>query len=505
MTGDPTVDYLGDGLAEELQHRLSRVAGLRVAARRSAFAFKGKDVDIRGIADALDVSYVVEGSIRRQGDLVKVNAALVERVTGKNRWSNSYTSSGDFLAVEDKIGTQVLAALERVLGVDARGVPVPRRSGDIAAYDLYLQGLSYLRKPKSARTLDAAEQLFQRSLAEESDFARAQAGLCQTRVERFLLERVPAHVAAAEEACTRAQDRDPAAFEVHEALGSLRLVTGDSAEAEASYRRALAIVPESPDALIGLAAALAEGGDPELAERTLESAIAAQPRYTATHVEYGSFLFRQGRARDAIAPWQRAAVLEPDNPSAFNNLGVAYLYAGDFKKAADAFSNSLAIEPTRSGYSNTGTGLYYNGKFSEAAEMFRKATELAPADHRPWGNLADALHFGGHPAEARKAYDRALSLAERELAINPKHAVNQAQAAYYASRLGNRNRARQCIDNALAEGGSDNEAFLYVGLAELGLGDEASAVRHVRRARDLGYPEVFLKSAPELDAIWKMI
>ena len=168
-----------------------------------------------------------------------------------------------------------------------------------------------------------------------------------------------------------------------------------------------------------------------------------QPRYAASHVEYGSFLFRQGRTRDAIAPWQRATVLEPDNPSAFNNLGAAYLFTGDFEKAADAFSRSLAIEPTRSGYSNTGTGLYYNGRFSDAAEMFRKATELSPADHRPWGNLADALHFGGHPTEAREAYVRALSLAEKELAINPRHAVNQAQAAYYASRLDDVDRARK--------------------------------------------------------------
>jgi adenylate cyclase len=501
LTGDPANDYLGDGLAEELQHRLSRVAGLRVAARRSAFAFKGKDVDVRGIADALDVSYVVEGSIRRQGDVVRVNASLVERATGANRWSDSYASAGDYLAIEDKIGTQVLAALERVLGIGGDAAAAQPRGGDIAAYDLYLQGLSYLRKPKSARTLDAAEQLFQRSLAEEADFARAQAGLCQTRVERFLLDRVPAHVAAAEEACVRAQALDGTAYEVHEAVGILRLVTGDAAEAEAAYRRALAIVPESPDALIGLASALASAGSAVDAERAFEHAIAAQPRYAASYVEYGSFLFRQGRARDAVVPWQRAALLEPDNTSALNNLGAAYLYAGDFEQAADAFSRSLAIEPTRSGYSNAGTGLYYHGRFGEAAEMFRKATELAPSDHRPWGNLADALHFGGRTADAERAYARALELAEAELAVNPRLAINQAQTAYYSSRLRRGDRARQCIENALAEGDEDNEVHYYVGLAELGLGDKASALEHVRRARTLGYPEVFLRSAPELGDI----
>ena len=500
MTGDSASDYLGDGLAEELIHRLSGIPGLHVAPRRSAFAYKGRDVDVRGIADALGVNYVVEGSVRRQGDLVRVHASLVDRTTGANQWSDSYESTGDFLAIEDEIGTQVLAALERALGINPRA-SVPPRPGDIAAYDLFLQGLSYLRKPKSPRTLDAAEGLFQSSLAKDAEFARAQAGLCQTRVERFLLQRAPAEVASAEEACARARALDASAYEVHEAMGSLRLVTGDAVAAEAAYRRALAIVPGSPDAMIGLAEALADGGDIVEAERTLERAIAAQPRYAASHVEYGRFLFYHGRIRDAIEPWQRAAILEPDNPSAFNNLGAAYMYAGEFGKAAEALTRSLAIEPTPTGYSNTGTALYYHRQFGEAADMFRMATKLAPSDHRLWGNLADALLFGGRPADAERTYSHALDLAEAELAVNPKLAINQAQTAYYSSRLRHGDRARQCIENALADGDTGSEVHLYVGLAELGLGNKAEALRHVRLARDLGYPEVFLQAVPELGDI----
>ena len=133
--------------------------------------------------------------------------------------------------------------------------------------------------------------------------------------------------------------------------------------------------------------------------------------------------------------------------------------------------------------------------------MFRKATEVAPSDHRPWGNLADALLFGGHPAEAGRAYARALELAEAELAVNPRHAINQAQTAYYSTRIRHGDRARQCIEMALADGDNDSEVHYYVGLAELGLGDKERAAFHVRRARELGWPEVFLKSAPELRGI----
>ena len=505
MTGDPASDYLGDGLAEELQHRLAKIPGLRVSPRSSAFSFRGKAVDALQVADALGVSYVVEGSVRRLGERIRVNAALVERASGSNRWSNSFETSASLFAIEDDIARQVLTALELVLDIKAGAGPAPPRAGGDASYDIYLQGLAKLRNARSARSRVDAQRLFLRALAEQPGFARAQAGLCKVRVERYLLERIPAHVASAEEACARARALDSTAHEVHEAVGDLRLVTGDAAEAEAAYRQALAIVPESPDALIGLAAALAAGYKPGEAEQVLGRATAIQPRYAAAQVAHGNFLIAHGRPGEAVVPYERATDLQPDDPSAFNNLGAAYLYLGDFDEAAGAFSRSLALEPGRSSYSNTGTVHYYSGRYRAAADMFRKATELAPGDHRLWGNLADALLFDGRPDDARQAYASAMRLVEGELAINPKHAVNQAQAAYYSTRLSDGDRARQHMEAALAEGGNTNEVHYYVALAELGLGNRAGAVSHAQRARELGYPEVFLKAAPELEAIRKNI
>jgi class 3 adenylate cyclase/TolB-like protein/tetratricopeptide (TPR) repeat protein len=506
MSGDSRDDYLGNGLAEELSHRLAKIPGLHVAAMTSAFAVMGKNLGVTDIAGRLGVSYVVEGSVKRQADRVRVNAALVEAGSGANRWSNSYeVQSGDFFTIESDIGNQVLIALELVLGTDAGSAESPRPQGSVAAYDLFLQGLSWLRQPKSAKTLDTAEQLFRRALAEQPDFARAQAGLCETQVERYALERVPALVTAAEEACARARALDSTAQEVHMAVGNLRLATGDATEAEASYRRALAIVPRSPDALIGLAAALATGGKIAEAERTHKRAIAAQPRYAAAHLAYGNFLARHGRQSDAISVYERASILGPDNPNAFNNLGTAYLHVGDLEKAIAAYERSLAIEPRRASYNNTGTVYYYLGQQGKASEMFRKAIELAPSDHRLWGNLADALFYDAQAAEAMKTYQRALELVEGELEINPRHAVNQAQAAYYASRLGDGDRARQSIAVALAEGDASYYVHYYVGLAELGLANKDRAVTHIRRARQLGFPENLFRVAPELGEIRTMI
>jgi serine/threonine-protein kinase len=225
----------------------------------------------------------------------------------------------------------------------------------------------------------------------------------------------------------------------------------------------------------------------------------------AAHNAYGNFLFGLGRARDAVASYERTTELTPDNPDAFNNLGIAYMMTGDFEQASRALARSLAIEPRRAGYGNSGSVLYYLGRYKPAQDMFRKSIELVPTDHRAWGNLADALRFDAQPDEARRAYRKALDLVEGELAVNPNDAVNQAQAAYYAVQLGDAGRARRGIESALHDGDAITYVHYYVALAELGLGDEAKALAHVRRARELGYPEVLLKAAPELGDIRKTL
>lgn len=504
MSADPKDDYLGDGLAEELSNRLARIPGLQVTARTSTFAFKGKQLGIGEIAARLGVSYVVEGSVRRSAGLVRVNAALIEVASGTKRWTNSFESqSGDFFAIEGNIGAQLLTALEALLGTRSP-TPAPRlHAGNGPAYDYFLQGRAYLRDKKGLTSLDAAEQLFERALAEQPDFARAWAGLCETRVERYGLLRATDLVVAAEDACNRARALDSLAQEVYEAEGRLRLETGDAAAAEAAYRKALALVPQSSDVLMGLGSALADGGKTEEAESTLRRAIAVQPRYAAAHSAYAIFLFKRGRAPESIASFERATSLEPDNAIAFSNLGGIYLYTGDFERATPAFARSLALQPDGANYSNEGTALYYRGRYREAVEMFRKATELAPADHRFWGNYADALRFDGRAADARAAYRQALDLTDAELAVNPRHAYNHSHAAYYAIQLGDADRARRSIALALPDAGDDAYVWYYVALAELGLGEDAKAFEHARRALDLGYPEALFRAAPELGDLRK--
>ncbi len=246
------------------------------------------------------------------------------------------------------------------------------------AYDFYLQGLAYLRQAKSAKPLEVAEQLFERALAEQPDFARAQAGLCETRVERYVLEKVPVYVAAAEEACANAEALDSGAPEVHMAVGRLRLATGDDGGGGGFVSaRACTGAPVSRRADWTCRRACCRRKEDE-AESTYRRAIAAQSSYAAAYVAYGNFLLSHGRAADAVPEYERATILTPDDPNALSNLGGAYFLLGNLEKAADAFARSLALEPRRASYSNTGLVHYYLGQYGEAAEMYRKAIEFAP-------------------------------------------------------------------------------------------------------------------------------
>jgi tetratricopeptide (TPR) repeat protein len=320
-------------------------------------------------------------------------------------------------------------------------------------------------------------------------------------VERYQLERLPSHVTAAEEACSRAEALDSSAQEVQMAIGRLRLATGDAADAVAAFRRAQALAAHSPDVLIGLADALAAAGQSREAEQEYRRAIATQPSYAAAHMAYGDYLFSPARAAEAAAAYGQAAKLTPADPMAFSNLGASRLLMGDFQGAADAFERSLALDPRGYAYSNMGSVDYYLGRYRDAEAMYRKAAELAPDDHRPRGNLADAQLYGGRAGDAMESYRRALELVSGELAVNPKHSVNRAQAAYYASRLGEAGLARRHLAAALDGGGDDHYVHYYAALTELGFGDKQAAIAHIDRSRELGYPEILLKSAPELGDI----
>jgi tetratricopeptide (TPR) repeat protein len=260
--------------------------------------------------------------------------------------------------------------------------------------------------------------------------------------------------------------------------------------------------PTDPDAYIGLADAYEGQHKTAEAEIAYGRAVEVEPSYAEAHVALGTFLAQHGREAEAVPHLKRVTELVPASTTAFNDLGGALLMSGDFQAAAAAFQRSLQIAPTRSAYSNSGTVYYFLGRFPDAEQMFRKATEMAPEDHRVWGNLADALYqIPGRQAQAAQQYRHAIELAERRVNVNPSDGATWSQLAFYHARIGEGARSVPCLSRALALDADDVFVQYYAALTELEQHDTERALALLHRAIELGYPTLMVRAAPDFAAI----
>ncbi|HUK00754.1 MAG TPA: hypothetical protein VLW26_00590 [Steroidobacteraceae bacterium] len=277
LTGDPTKDYLGDGLAEEVINTLTKVPGLQVPARTSSFAYKGRNTDIRQIARDLSVGRVLEGSVRSAGDRIRVTAQLINAQSGLHLWSQTYDKKfTDLFQLQDELARAIVQELQ----VNLNGAPPssatrapPAQSVD--AYNLYLQGFSAMLQG-TEQSLHLAIDLYGQALALDPKFARALAARSRARLT-FLVRGYPL-ANAREDAALDAQQAlalDPTLGVAHQALANVSALRSDWLQAEASYRAAQAADPNNPDLHSGYAMVV----------------LAATGRVRAAHAE-GSAAYR---------------------------------------------------------------------------------------------------------------------------------------------------------------------------------------------------------------------
>ncbi len=495
--------YLGDGLSEELSSDLAKLPGLRVAARTSSFAFRGKEVDVRSIGEQLGVRYVLEGSVRREGERVRITAQLIDAVSGFHVWTESYDRSWqDLLAIQQDISSAIAEQLRIVLtpeqAVQLKAAP----TSDPRAYDFYLAGLAELRKGGAMSRFNEAASLFERALAIDPGFARAQAGLCEVGITRYLRSKDPDEMHAAEASCRAALESEDPLPETEAALAKLYAAGGRYEQAEAVYRSLLRRAPRDAEFHIGLGGALAAQHREQEAEKEFREAIVVEPGYWQAYNSLGGFLFERGRAAEAVEAYRRVTELAPGNTTGFNNLGAAFLTMGDLGQAEKAFARSMAIEPDSSAVVNLGTVYYYTGRMEEAAKMYTKAIELAPKDETMWGARGDALwNIPSRRREAVEDYRRAVALAEQSLAINDSRAETWALLGFFYARLDDAERSERYKNRALELGEQLPMVTYFAGLTAAEQGRKQEASQLVRRAMEQGYPRLLVEREPALEGI----
>lgn len=355
LSSDPDDEYFCDGLAEELINALSRIEDLKVVARTSAFSFKGKNLDVSQVGTILNVSNVVEGSVRKSGDRMRISVQLINASDGYNIWSEKYdTEIRDIFDVQDEITSSVVNALKNKLlkkptEPDATMASLlnelKHHVHAVEAYQLYLRGrflFSKFNEPDLYRALECFEQ----AIAVEPDFAEAYSGIAD--VHMWLTELGPIAplegMPKAKEAARKALELNPDLSEAHTSLGIvLQEFDYDFAEAEREYAKAIALNANNALAHQMYGALLAQLGRFDEANRSFERSLALDPLSPMGSWIYPFGLFLERRFDDSIERATKILELDGGFAAAYLILSFDYQMKGDLDAGKENYCRFLEI------------------------------------------------------------------------------------------------------------------------------------------------------------------
>ncbi len=409
--GDTADAWFAEGIAEELTTALARVPELRLAGRRSAARFSGRTSTVQEIGQALDVGAVLEGSVRRSADRIRVSAELSSATDGRVLWSETYERGAkDVFAVQDDIARAIVGALRvRLGGGFAPGAVAARGTTDLEAYDLYLRGL-YLYRRRGAGLADARD-LFERAIARDPGFARAHAALASTllTIPYFLPVRMAEVLPPARAAAERALGLADSLADSHVAMGYVLAESFDWPGAEAQYRRAIALDPASAEPLYRLGNLLVVTGRADEALPVLESLRDRDPLYAVASSFLAWCYAAAGREADALAEGKRALALEPNGLPSLGILAGIYNWAGQRDSAAALARRTLALTSTPSRMGGAAMNLANAGDMAAAEAVTRQIEATPPRIFGREAGLVLAYLGLGDTARALDAMERAAA------------------------------------------------------------------------------------------------
>jgi TolB-like protein len=335
MSGDPKNDYFSDGITEEVLDALAQVPKLKVAARTSAFAFKGKAEDLRKVGEVLDVATVLEGSVQKSGDEVRITAQLIDTRTGYHLWSEKYDRKlTSIFAIEDGISKAIADKLQVQLADSGDQSLVPQQTIDPRAHDFYLRGLALLAA-RGPALLDAVTA-FQNAVKIAPDYAQAWGAMAEAEAlyPAYQLDSVQAASTRALASAKQALALDPDLASAYVAQGMIFANRWQWSQADRAFQRALALAPSDAFVLNQYAQLLLATGQLESALTASDRAQAVDPLNKVNGVTRAYALYTLHRYQGAWTQIQRTLALYPDYSPA----------RGDALDIAIALKNNLEIE-----------------------------------------------------------------------------------------------------------------------------------------------------------------
>ena len=374
MSDDPGNEYFSDGISEEILNSLARVENLKVAGRTSSFAFKGRNEDLRTIGEALGVSHILEGSVRKAGAKVRITAQLIQAEDGFHLWSDTYDRElTDIFAIQDEIAQAIFDQLKVHLTGEPGDVQFASSTANPKAFDLYLEAKQkiYTRRMEP---LQEATGLLDRAIAIDPGYApaHAQRGITYILLSDSNYGSIPEPEALeqAERILDQALSLDPGSAEAWAGRGFFLSETGDQAQAIEALQRALAVNPSLVNARNWLAGALFLSGDLEEAHLVRQEVLVRDPLYLPGISNLLDEYVLYGDIEKALALMDRVRPYMPASTIVTHNEGVVRFLAGRVAESLPYFESAYELEPeNQSVKGQFSRALFYSWQNERLAEV----------------------------------------------------------------------------------------------------------------------------------------
>jgi eukaryotic-like serine/threonine-protein kinase len=415
LSSDPEQEYFCDGMAEEIINALSHMENLQVVARTSALSFKGQAIDVREIGRRLGVKTVLEGSVRRSGNRLRITTQLVDVASGYHLWSEKFDRNlEDVFVIQDEISLAVVENLRVRLQRGDETRLAKRHTDDPVAYSLYLKGRYFWNK-RSEEGIKKAVSLFQQAIQADSGYAPAYAGLADCYIILGYYDILPPKEAftTAKAAAEKAIGIGSSLAEAHTSLASVRLYYD---------------------------------WDWQGAEREFKKAIELNPGYSTAYQWYAEYLAFMGRFDESIAMGKRSMELDPLSPIIASNLAGFYWIAGQYDKAIEEYRKTLEMD------SNLAVARIYLSltyaaieRYDEAIAECQKGIDLSGGDDSPHQGILGAIYgLAGRT-------DKGQQLLDRVIALSKDRYISPFQTATTYLALSQKELAFKWLDKAYAE------------------------------------------------------
>ncbi|MCZ6871715.1 MAG: protein kinase [Gammaproteobacteria bacterium] len=411
MSADPENEYFSDGITEDLIAQISKIRGLKVISRTSTMRYKSTGQTLRQIGEELGVSTILEGSVRRAGNRVRVVAQLIDAHTDEHLWTETYDRElTDVFAIQSDVALEVATALETALSPAERGRVEKRPTANMEAYDLCLLGRHQANR-RTDEGLRRAIKYFERALEKDPNYAVALAGLA----DAYVLSAIGYQAVPPPDAMRRAKKAALQAIELEDTLPEAHASLGYQYLMEWDWSRA---------------------------RQEFERAIALNPSYAQAHQWYHHCLVGLSDLHAALEEATRARELDPLSVLLTNELGWPYLYLGQFQRAREQFLKALEMDPEFAmAHFNLANTYECEGRYDEAIPVYEKAVELS-------GRMPFITAFLGGAYARLNRVDEARAI-WRELFEKAQKDPNlQMWVAHVHEALGETEKALECLEQA---------------------------------------------------------